>query len=166
MTDTSSNVMVPGACTVPVIDKWMTWTGAAGSANEYVEAGDVIPLSSRAILSNVPDAPTQASSVAQRRMAQVGVAMNRARTGTRVRVRVQGNCIANVKCTSNVAIAAGDELNMGTLKYLDASRPNVNTNRGVARAVGTIAVGSSAAGSQIEVVMLGVYGLGLNGVGA
>jgi len=158
--------MVPGACTVPPIDVWVTWSGTAGSANEYVTVGDLVPVANSSIITTGPITPTQAGSVAQRRMALFGVCMETTRTGKRCRVRIQGNCLANVKATANVAVSANDELNIGTLKYLDATRPNVNTNRAVARAVGTIASGSSAAGAMIEVVMLGVYGSGLNGLGA
>ena len=175
MTDTSSDCMVPGACTVPSIDVWVLWSGTAGGVNEYIVQGELVPIGNSSIIAAGPVSATQVGTVTQRRMAQFGVAMSTVRTGNRVRVRIQGNCMAFVKNIANVAISANDELYTSpvytvsgsqVIRQLEASRPNVNTNRSIARCVGTVASGSSAVPSLIEVVMLGVYGHGLGGQGA
>lgn len=137
-------------------------------ATAAITLGDVLPISSEgSLLAGAMSGATTATAT-QRRTASVGVALNSAAAGERVKLQYQGLCQANVKSSAGNPIAAGQPLCFGSVKILEADPPTVATNHWCARAVGTVAAAAttSTVGVLRTVLMLGCPGLAQEGSGA
>lgn len=154
MTQTLSNINeIEGAFSVSDIDVFCV-------ASATLTKGQLVAIPATSVGSGAVATVTTPTTT-QRQTGMIGVCLQDAVSGDRVRVRVQGRCVATTKGDGSTTVNVGDQLFVGTGATLSGATGTLtNAPRYVALAYGGTGSAWSATSASREVIMFGLLGFG------